>query len=128
MNTKKLLAGTFLQLLLFTGLKYYFFTYIDFTVTMQLYIFLVLAALSAFFSIRIMGVLNFFESFFVCLVWFVVDILIDIIFTASNFGYKIFLTKELWLGYFVFLASVILFHEKLHIKIRKKHQAHGGHH
>jgi hypothetical protein len=124
MNFKKFLIFTFLQAVLLTVIKIYFFKNTDFSLTNQTYLFLGVIAVVVSVLIRIIGVMNFFEAFYITAIWIVLDGFLDLVITTQFLGYDIYFTKELWLGYLVTGLCIVCFHEKYHIHIRKKLHSH----
>lgn len=126
MNFKKFLIFTLLQAIALTGLKIYVFSNVDFSQRNYLYLFLAVTAVLSTVLVRLLGVINFFESFYIATVWFILDLFLDLTLTTRFASYGIYATKELWLGYLVMILCVVWLHEKFHIHMRKK--LHAKHH
>ena len=73
--------------------------------------------------VRRMGTLNYFESIFLVVVWFIVSLLVDLVITTMLTGRDVYTTLYFWLTYLVILLAVFLFHKKLHIEARKERSA-----
>lgn len=79
--------------------------------------------------VRRFGVLNYLEVFFIIIVWFLIDLFLDLVVTTSYTGYTIFSRADFWLVYLFLGLAVLFFHKKRHIQIRKElHASHSGHH
>ena len=126
MNFKKFSIATVLQAIAFTLLKIYTFAHIDFSQRNYLYLYLLVVGILATIFVRMLGIINFFEAFYIVAVWFILDSFLDLTITTHYAGYRIFATFELWLGYLVMLLCVFWLHEKFHIHVRKK--LHAKHH
>ncbi len=124
MNNKKLLLITLLQVVLITAAKAYLFKVLSFQSAFGLYLSWAATAVIAAALVRRIGVINFLEAFFVCVLWFIADGFIDLIFTSGLLGLQIFSHWPLWIGYLVTFLAVFLFHKKRHVHIR--HEQHAG--
>ena len=78
--------------------------------------------------IRRIGVLNFMEAFFIFLVWFLGGLFLDLLITSAFVRVPVFIQNTYWYGYLFMLFSIMLFHKKRHIHIRKEMYAKHGHH
>ena len=76
--------------------------------------------------VRRIGVINFFESFFVIFIWFVGGLFFDLVITSRFTGNSIFSKSEYWYGFLMLGLSVFLFHKKRHIHVR--HELHAKAH
>lgn len=91
------------------------------------YAYFLLAMVIAAALVRRLGVINFLEAIMVMILWFAMDALLDLLFTAFILGLAMFGWWQLWAGYFFMLFAIFFFHKKRHIHIRHE-QAHHGHH
>lgn len=129
MTGKKFLLYSFLQLIIFTLLKIWFFNSQIFANSgiQQIAFWAVLVVISAA-LIRRMGIMNYLESFFTIIVWFLAGMLLDLIITSAYTGLGIFYRKDYWAGFLVMAIAVFLFHKKRHVYLRHDiHAGHGGH-
>jgi membrane-bound ClpP family serine protease len=69
---------------------------------------------------RRLGVINYLEAMLAAGLWFIMILLMDLIVTGPIVGYSIFKTLLLWLSYLLVIITVLLFHKKRHIAIRRK--------
>lgn len=77
--------------------------------------------------IRRMGVLNFMEAFFIFLVWFLGGMFLDLLITSAFVGTAVFSQSAYWYGFLFMLLSIMFFHKKRHIHIRKELHARHQH-
>ena len=71
-------------------------------------------------STRRLGVINYLEAMLAAGLWFIMILLTDLLVTGPLAGYGIFKTLLLWLSYLLGIITVLLFHKKRHIDIRRK--------
>lgn len=69
---------------------------------------------------RRLGFINYLEAMLTAGLWFIMILLVDLIVTGPLAGYGIFKTLLLWLSYLLVIITVLLFHKKRHIDIRRK--------
>ena len=69
---------------------------------------------------RRLGVINYLEAMLAAGFWLIMILLADLIVTGPLVGYSIFKTLLLWLSYLLVIITVLLFHKKRHIDIRRK--------
>jgi hypothetical protein len=126
MTFKKFILATFVQLIVFTGLKIFAFLNFDFSIVGYFYAYLGLTAVLATIFSRMLGVINFFEAFFICGLWFLLDFFTDILFTSKFIGLKFYTIKIYWLGFLIMLFCIFWLHKKFHIQVRN--EMHSKHH
>jgi hypothetical protein len=78
--------------------------------------------------VRRLGVINYLEAFLTAGMWFLFQLFFDFLITTQVVGLKFYTRYSTWIAYALVVLTVILFHKKRHIQIRKEHAAHGGHH
>ncbi len=130
MTMKNLFLYSFLQWVFFSILKYLFFNYqiLSNSGWQNILFWLLAAAISAAFARRF-GVINFLEAIFLIIIWTLGDLLLDLMLLSIYTGLGIFSKVEYWVGFFVFGLSILFFHKKRHIHVRKllAHSHHGHH-
>jgi hypothetical protein len=118
MTPKKFLRMFLLQLIFITAVKVYFFKNYDFSNALNVYLYwLAIVVITAAF-VRRLGIMNFLEAFIVCILWFVTDLFVDLIFTSGIAGLSIFTTRGYWSGHVMMLATILIAHKKKHIHAR----------
>lgn len=120
---------TLLQWIFFTILKVYFLKYSLFgNVGLQILVFWGLVMVLSAAMVRRLGIINFFESVFIILVWVVGGMLVDLIVTSVYTTTQIFRNFPLWTAYGLEAFAIFAFHKKRHIIIRhEQHAHHAGH-
>ena len=82
--------------------------------------------------VRRLGVLNFLEAMMVAVVWFIINLILDLFVLATTFGLQFFSHWQVWTGYVLSMVVIFFFHKKRHVHIRhelhEKHAAHGKGH
>ncbi len=118
MTPKKFIRMFFLQLIFITAVKVYFFKNYDFSNALNVYLYwgAIVVITAAF--VRRLGIINFLEAFIVCILWFVADSFVDLIFTSGMAGLSIFATRGYWSGHVMMLATILLAHKKKHLYAR----------
>jgi len=128
-TAKKLLTLSFVFWLLLALLKVWFFNYVIFTNPgVQEIVFWVLVAILAAAMSRRFGIIHFVEAGVIIGVWCVTTVLVDLIITRAFTGTHIFSTAAYWYSYLMIGLSVLFFHKKRHIHLRKELAKHHGHH
>jgi hypothetical protein len=133
MTPKKFIIFFVLQLVLFIFIKVWLFNnlILENPFSQNLF-FWALVCFVTTALIRRFGVITYFEAFTIITVWVLVDAFFDLIITSSFTGLGLFAQWSYWVGYLVMLISIVFFHKKRHIHLRKelhaKHHAHGGYH
>ncbi len=119
MTIGKFLTGLLVSQVLFVITKIIFISY--FNIDSYFFIGMMWLVLSVITIaiVRRMGVLNYFESFFIAVVWTFFSLLLDLAITASVVGRDIYSTWYFWLTYLVIILVAILFHKKNHVHIRR---------
>jgi len=77
--------------------------------------------------LRRLGVINYLEVVLISIIWFIAVLLFDGLITSQRLGIGVFTNLHIWIGNLVILLSIILFHQKRHVKIRHEHAKHGKH-
>jgi len=129
MTIKNLFLYSFLQWLLFSLLKIWFFNYeILSNAGWQNILFWIFCAIIAAAVVRRFGIINYLEAMFLIIVWILGDLLLDLMILSIYTGLGIFSTVEYWVGFGILALSIFFFHKKRHIHVRKLlHHSHGGH-
>ncbi|MBI5530180.1 MAG: hypothetical protein HY918_01635 [Candidatus Doudnabacteria bacterium] len=130
MTIRKFLLFGFLQWLILTAVKLWFFNHQIFSNSgwQEIAYWVLTAAVVAALSRRF-GVLNYLEAFFLATVWSLGDALMDLLITSIYTGLGIFYTRAYWFGFLFLALGIILFHKKRHIHVRHElHAKHHGHH
>ena len=123
MTIKKFVFILFLQWVVFSILKYYFFGKEILTNSnTQHLIYWVLVIIVAVVLVRSLGVINYFEGIFTAFLWFIVGIISDLIILTALIGYGMYKEWQFWVGYLLMALAVFFFHRKRHVEIRKQHQ------
>ncbi len=89
------------------------------------WLFIIVATIAC---VRRLGIINYLESFLVAGMWFLFQLFFDFLITTQIVGLTFYTRYEIWVAYGLVVLSVVLFHKKRHIQIRRDHAAHGGHH
>ena len=77
---------------------------------------------------RRLGVINYLEALFTAFTWFFIAFVLDFIILSRLLGIGLFSHWLLWASYILLILSVVFFHKKRHIHIRKEQAAQHGHH
>jgi hypothetical protein len=127
MTSKKLALYSALQWIIFIPLKIWFFNYPIFSNAgiEQIFFWLVVAAIGGA-VVRKLGIINFFESFFITVIWFLGGLLLDFLITGRFTGTSLFSNSQYWFGWVALALSIFVFHKKKHIHAR--HQLHAQAH
>jgi len=127
MTAKKFFAYCLTQYLFFAGAKVLFFGSYNYAAgkTGSIIYLVVVAVISAA-LIRRLGVINFLEAAFAAGLWTVINLLLDILITRHMAGNSLLSQAFYWYGFLAMIFSVIVFHKKRHVEIRKSHA--GQHH
>jgi hypothetical protein len=131
MNGKNFLFYWFLNLLIFTILKVWFFHYEIFSnYGIQQAAFWVLSAIIAIALVRRLGIISYLEAMFVMAVWSLSGMLIDLLITSAAAGLGIFYQTAYWFGFVAMDAAIFVFHKKRHLHVRHllHEKAHGHAH
>ena len=125
MTFKNFFILTFVQWLLFLLLKLAYLKwgiFGDSWISDLLY-FLSLAVVAAAVCRRF-GVINYLEALFLMIFWFILNGVLDLLVTAFMVGIKMFLSWQLWVGYFIIMFVILTFHKKRHVVIRHEQKHH----
>jgi len=123
MTIKKFIFILFLQWVVFSILKYYFFgKEILSSQSIQNLIYWALVIITATVLVRSLGVINYFEGIFTAFLWLVVGIISDLIILTTLIGYGMYSKWQFWVGYLLMVLAVFFFHRKRHVEIRKQHR------
>jgi len=121
MTIKKFVFILFLQWVVFTILKYYFFGKEIFTnQSTQNLIFWAIVIIVTVVLVRSLGVINYFEGIFTAFLWFIVGIISDLIILTALIGYGMYSKWQFWVGYLLMALTVFFLHRKRHVEIRKQ--------
>ncbi len=123
MTVARYFAILFFQIAVFILLKLFFFNITGLQSAFYFYLYLFAIFLFSLALSRRLGVINYLEAMFTCVMWFFFNFLADLVFTSNFLGTTIFRQKELWLGYLIMVTAVLFFHKKRHIQIRKELKA-----
>ena len=119
MTIASLLIGILSSQVIFVLLKVFFFRSLDLSnglVITLLYFALVIVTIAI---VRRLGILNYIESIFLSVVWLIASLLVDVVITASIVGYDMYATWTYWLTLLTIVLSVLIFHKKQHVEVRK---------
>lgn len=120
MTIASLLLGTIISQVLFVITKVVFLNQLNIDNLGVHIAFQVLLAVITIAVVRRMGTLNYIESFFLTAVWFFTLLIVDFVVTATLIGRDMYTTWPYWISYLVILLSIILFHKKMHVEVRKQ--------
>jgi hypothetical protein len=124
MTIKSFFIFSFLQWLLFLGLKVLFFNHVFFAnANVQYLVFWLCAAVLSAAMVRRLGVLNFLEAFFIVLAWVLGDLFLDLLITSAVVGVYIFQKWQFWMAYLFYVIFILFAHKKRHILIRHELRA-----
>lgn len=119
MTIASLLLGTIAGQILFVLTKIFFINSLNmesWTVTILYYLALTIITIAVS---RRMGTLNYFEDIFLIVVWLIVSLIVDFVITTSVTGKDVYTTSYFWISYLVISVSLLLFHKKVHVEVRK---------
>jgi hypothetical protein len=119
MTIASLLLGTAAFELLFIFTKVIFLHYLNMDSVVIVVAYFVAIVIVTVAVVRRMGVLNYVEAFFLCLLWILVTLALDFLITATLISRDFFSLWNYWLSYLVFVIALILFHKKLHLQVRR---------
>ena len=119
MTIASLLLGTIISQVLFVITKVVFFEYLNIDNWAVYVAFFVLLAVEAIAVVRRMGTINYIEAFFLTGVWFISLLIIDYIITSRLIDEDVYTSLAYWISYLVILLSLIIFHKKLHVQVRR---------
>ena len=128
MSIKGFFLITFLQGLLLCLLKVWFFNSFFDREIFFAYAYFFITAFVSLVLIRRLGILNYLEAIFLSGLWFLGDLLGDLLITGRFTAEEIFKAWQLWVGYAVMMFVVFAFHKKRHIQVRKELHAKHTHH
>ncbi len=127
MTSKRLFFLGLILWLILAIVKYFFFLYLDLNSLLVQIIFGFLVVVCTMACARRLGVINYLEACLAGFVWFFIALVLDFLITQRFIGLSLFANWILWAGYALVLVSVLFFHKKRHVAIRKEHAAHHGH-
>jgi hypothetical protein len=119
MTIPSLLLGTFIAQVLFVITKVFFINSLNMDAWAIMVAFFVLLIVETIAVVRRMGTLNYVESFFLSGVWLITLLIVDYIITSRLIDEEIYTSMYYWMTYLVIILSVIFFHKKLHVQVRK---------
>ena len=119
MTIASLLLGTIISQVLFVITKVVFLEYLNIDNWAVYVAFFVLLAVEAIAVVRRMGTINYIEAFFLTGVWFISLLIIDYIITSRLIDEDVYTSLAYWISYLVILLSLIIFHKKLHVQVRR---------
>lgn len=124
MTVRKFITISFLQWVVLFPLKIFYFkgSFGEGIVAQVWY--LAITAFIVLVLVRRIGVITYLEAIFLAIFWFLADLFLELLITASISGVGMFKSLALWLGYLVLMLTVFLFHKKRHIQVRKEQHAH----
>ena len=124
MTAKKFYFYSFLQWVIFTALKLWFFKYEIFSNPgVQQTVFWIITGVIAVAIIRRVGILNYMEVLFAMVFWTAGDAFLDLLITSSFTGSEIFSRVDYWAGFLVMDVAIFIFHKKRHVHVRHELRA-----
>ncbi len=118
MTIASLLIGTFASQVIFVLLKVFFINSLDLDNWVVMTVFFLALIITTIAVIRRMGILNYIESIFLVVVWFITTLIVDVAITAQIVGYDIYKTWYYWLTFVAIILAMMIFHKKLHVQVR----------
>jgi hypothetical protein len=129
MTITRFLFITLLEWAAMLALKFFYFRDALGSEAVGYYIYFLLAAFVTLVLVRRLGTISYLEAIFICALWLVLFVFLDLLITSAFLGTDIFKEWQLWVGYFAMLFVVFFMHKKRHIQVRKDiHARHHGHH
>jgi hypothetical protein len=122
MTITSLVLGSLAAQVLFLLTKIVFFGYLNNASGIVVAVFFVLLVVETTAVVRRMGILNYFESIFLVIVWLVMMLLVDAVIVGTAIGWDMFGTWTYWLSNLTVLLAIMLFHKKMHIIARQGSQ------
>lgn len=124
MTIAQLLIGTIGSQVLFILTKLVFINVLNIdSVVLRIGLWLSLSIITIA-IVRRMGVWNYLEAFFVTILWFIISLAVDFVITTSFTGREVYRTWYFWIAYGVIILTVIIFHKKYHVELRKMQAEH----
>lgn len=119
MTLGKYLFTTLIAQVLFILTKLVFIQYLNIESTTFVVLFWLCLAVISIAIVRRIGILNYFESFFLAFTWTLVALFLDLMITTTITGRAVYSTGYFWLSYAVVAIAIVIFHKKAHVEIRK---------
>ena len=119
MTIPSLLIGTFIAQVLFVITKVFFINTLNMDSWAIMVAFFVLLIVETIAVVRRMGTLNYIESFFLVGVWLITILIVDYAVTSRLIDDDLYTTLYYWMTYLAIILSLIIFHKKLHVQVRK---------
>lgn len=119
MTIKKFYGIFFVQLVLFTLLRIWFFGNFNYQDGALQLGYWVAVGVATVILIRAIGVMNYLEAIYTAMFWAGFDLLADLLVTASLTSLNIFSSRALWAGYLIMMVLIFIFHQKRHVHIRR---------
>ncbi len=88
------------------------------------YIELALIAAASIAAVRRLGIINYLESVFAAICWWLFALIFDFLITSAFAGLGMFRDIHLWVGYLVMMLAIFLFHKKRHVQLRHEMNYH----
>ena len=119
MTLDQLIIKTVILQVLFIGVKVIFFGILNVNLLPIVIVYYVLLAAMSIAVVRRFGPLNYFEMFFVMIIWLIISLVADFVITSSFAGREIYSSANFWWSYAVVLLAMLMFFKKEHVEIRK---------
>lgn len=117
----KLLGFGFILAAVLVVLKTVFFGYFSWEDTIALhYVYWGVAALVTPALVRRLGVITILEAIVVAVLWFIMQLIGDLIIAAPIAGWRVLLDVDFAMGYLIPPIVIFLFHKKRHVHVRKQ--------
>lgn len=123
MTFAKLIMGTFAAMLLLTAIKIFFIRFLNIDSQIMVYLMWLFLAVATIAIVRRLGVLNYLEAFFVTAILLITTAFTDVVTIGAMTDYDVYRQAYFLLTYVVLIVSVIVFHKKAHVHIRKAFKA-----
>ena len=119
MTIVKFFFISLLQWIILTALKVAYFRELVFSGVTLDYAYWIVTIIAVIALVRRLGVVNYFEAIFILILWFIGDLLLDLVITSGIVGLSMFSRWQLWAGYFLMMLFIFSCHKKRHVAIRK---------
>lgn len=123
MTADQLLIKTIILQIILVILKVVFFGWLNmdsWPIIIFYYIFVAGLGISI---VRRFGPINYFEAFLLVIVWLFISLISDYYIVSAIAGVQALKDVHYWLVYPVIIASIIFFHKKIHVEVRKGRMA-----
>lgn len=119
MTLDQLVTKTIVLQALLLIVKVIFFRFLNMDLLPILVVYYILTAALGIAVVRRIGAINYFEAFFLIIVWLVLGLVTDYYIVAAMAGREALRDIHYWITYGVIILSILLFHKKVHVEVRK---------